>query len=365
MNFLFGLAIPFISALLISAVLIPCWIRVCHKWHLFETTDDRKKHKVNIPSMGGLPIFAGIFISFMILGDNTAQFSMMIAAAMILFFTGFFDDLLDLPAMRKLLLQIFAASLVVSQGSTITGLFGLFGIESLPVIFQYPVTVIFIVAITNAYNLVDGIDGLAGSLGAMSALIFGALFYDYGRMDFAILSFCTAGALIGFLFYNFHPARIFMGDTGSLIIGFLLAVQAVNLLSINEFQGSGNVLITPALIVAVLFVPVYDVLRVSVIRMITGNSPFRPDRNHVHHMIIRQGFGQRVTTILIVAINMIFVMLSLIFSSMNINLFMLMSICLGMITINTLVMNWMANLYGKLGGRIYNRVAAKQDIPVS
>ncbi|CAN5529580.1 MraY family glycosyltransferase [soil metagenome] len=357
MNLIVYLLLPLCLSLLITALLIPCWIRVCNKWNLYEMTDERKQHRHRVPTLGGMAIYAGIIISYLILGQelSAVQVKYLIAASLILYFTGFFDDLLDLPPGRKLLLQVLAAGLIAFGGTRITNLYGIIGIEEIPLFLQYPITILFIVGITNAYNLVDGIDGLAGSLGTMSAVIFGVLFYQYDKIDFAILSFCMAGALIGFLKYNFHPAKIFMGDTGSLIIGFLLASQAISLLNINEFRGDGITVINPALIAAVLFVPVYDVLRVSVIRILTGYSPFRPDRNHVHHMIIGQGFGQRVTTVLIVVMNLVFVLLAFLFSSMNINLFILMSLCIGMITINTLVMTWLAGIYGKLGGRLYGR----------
>ncbi len=354
MSFLMTIFLPFIISLIITMLVIPSWINVCKKWNLFEKTDDRKLHHESVPTMGGLAIYAGIIISFLLLSKQLSNqpIQYLIAGSLILFFTGFFDDLLDMNAKKKLALQIIASSIVVFGGIRITNLYGFLGINEIPIWLQYSVTILFIVSITNAYNLVDGIDGLAGSLGVMASLIFGWLFYQFEYTDYAILSFCMTGALVGFLKYNYHPAKLFMGDTGSLILGFLLATQAINLLDIREIPNAKVSIISPALVAAVLFVPVYDVIRVCVIRILTGVSPLRADRNHVHHMIGSRGFGHRITTIIIVIINLIFVGMAIVFSKLNINLFLLMSVCLGMITINTLVMTKLANIYKKMGGQV-------------
>ena len=362
MSILSSVILPVTFSFIITLMIIPSWIKVCRKWTLFEKPDDRKRHKESIPTMGGLAIYAGIMIAFLLLSTELSHQTIqyLITGSLILFFTGFFDDLLDLHALKKLGFQIIAAVIVAYGGVRFTNLYGFAGIYDIPLWLQYSVTVLFIVSITNAYNLVDGIDGLAGSLGIMASLIFGGLFYMFGYNDYAVLSFCISGALAGFLKYNFHPARIFMGDTGSLILGFLLATLAINLLSLAEIPNAKITIVSPALIAAVLFVPVYDVVRVSVIRILTGNSPLQADRNHVHHMIGARGFGQRVTTLIIVFINLLFVALAVFFSTMNINLFLLLSICTGMITINTLVMSKLAFWYGKMGGRV-NR----KEIPTS
>lgn len=351
-----SLILPSICAGGITLLLISYWIKVCHKWNLFESLDDRKKHKHKIPTMGGLGIFAGIYISFILFGQDSISYQMrfVLASSMLLFFTGFFDDLIEIAASKKLMVQICSALLISYGGMRFHSLFGLFGIEDIPVWAQYLTTVLFVVLITNAYNLVDGIDGLAGSLGMLSSMIFGAIFLIHHESNLALLSFCMAGALFGFLVYNFNPAKIFMGDTGSLIVGFLLAVQAVNCLSINSLT-PGLIVVSPTLVAGVLFIPVYDVARVSMIRILIGYSPFRPDRNHVHHMIMSQGFGQRVTAMIILIINSTFVVMSVVFSNLDINLFLIMAVCLGMITINTLVMSHLASIWPKLGGKVYNK----------
>ncbi len=344
-------------AMLITAALIPYWIHVCVKWNLFEKTDDRKKHKVNVPTMGGIAIFAGIIISFLSFRHESSEYNigLLIGATVLLFFTGFFDDLIDLPPSRKLSFQGIAAIMIIVAGFRIDSLFGLMGISTLPLLASWLVTVFFIIAVTNAVNLIDGLDGLAGSLTLMASMIFGMLFLQAGNASLAMLSMCICGAVFGFLLYNFHPARVFMGDTGSLVLGFLLSIQAIALL---QLYAAGTVevqVLKPSLIMAVLFVPLYDVLRVSVIRILTGYSPFHPDRNHVHHMISGQGFGQRVTTLLIAAINLLYVMIALVFPGMDMNSFLILAVCLGMLMMNTLSMSWLAMMYSRLGGKLFDR----------
>jgi UDP-GlcNAc:undecaprenyl-phosphate/decaprenyl-phosphate GlcNAc-1-phosphate transferase len=353
MNEIDSIIIAFGCALLITAALVPSWINVCHKWHLFEANDERKNHSRITPTLGGLAIYAGLMISFLLLGHKLGVHAVkaLMAASLILFFTGFFDDLLNMAAWKKLLLQVTASGIIAYGGTRIIDMQNILGINDLPVWMHYPATMFIIVVITNAFNLIDGLDGLAASLGILVSAIFGLIFYNHGRYDFAILSFCLSGALSGFLIYNFHPARIFMGDTGSLIVGFILASLSIELLSLPHTPGL--VAVSPGLIVSVLFIPLYDVLRVMMIRMVTGNSPFRPDRNHIHHMILSIGFSQRMVTIVILGINGLFIGMHFIFPKMNINLYGLMCICMGMLIINTRTMRMVATMYRRLGGRLY------------
>lgn len=347
-----------ITAMLVCAMLIPAWMNVCRRWNLFERKDARKWHKDSIPTMGGIAMFAGISISFSVYAGEPVTYnsSLLIAATVTSFFTGFFDDLIDLKPSQKVVFQLLSAVLVIVAGFRIESLCGFAGIEQLPLVVSWGFTVFFILAVTNALNLIDGLDGLAGSLTFISSFLFGVLFIQAGDYSMATLSFCICGAVFGFLMYNFHPARIFMGDTGSLVLGFLLAVQAIALFQ-HYSQGSMEVpQLTPALIAAALFVPMYDVMRVSAIRMLTGYSPFHPDRNHIHHMIIGQGFGQRSTTVIIAAFSCLYVGIALLFPNMGITSFVILSVCLGMLTMNTLTMSWLALMYGRMGGRLYGRI---------
>ncbi len=344
--------IPTLLALSITYLLIPLWISVCHKWKLFDFPDERKQHAPSIPTMGGLAIFAGIFMSFFLFADslNIETIRYLLCGVLLLFFTGFFDDLLDLPAMKKLAIQVLAAVIVVAGGSRIGSFYGLFGIHAIPEWAQYAASIGFIIAVTNAYNLIDGIDGLAGSIGLISSLILGFIFLEYQQDMYAILSFCISGSLVGFLFYNFHPARIFMGDTGSLLIGFLLSTLSINLLQVNEMSHSGSVLISPSLIAAVLFIPIYDTLRVFVIRLLNGDSPIKADRNHLHHMIIRQGFTHKGAAILLSLFNLSVIAFEHFMGFLNVNLFLILTICISIITMNTFVLQFLIRVRKKFSG---------------
>lgn len=352
MNEIALLIAPVALAIAVTIVLTPCWMAVCKKWHLFDTPDDRKHHIKTTPSMGGLAIFAGLFISFFIFsGDvNFYKLKFVLVGTLLLFFTGFFDDLLNIPPHKKLVAQVLAALIVIAGGTRITNLYGIIGIHEIPSLFQFPITLLVIVFFINAYNFIDGIDGLAATLGIISALIFGYMFFKYGQTDFALLCFCLMGALTGFMFYNFHPAKIFMGDTGSLVIGFLLVAFAINLLDVNAATFSHQPVISPTLIFAVLFIPVYDILRVSVIRILNGDSPLKADRNHIHHMILRQGFGHAGATIILAVFNVFIIALVYMLDTLNANGFILLTICVAMISINSFVMLRIASVRDKVLG---------------
>ena len=167
MTYLLHNVAPFGLSLLIAIVLIPVWISICRKWHLFDEPDARKHHRHLTPSMGGIAIFAGLFISYLSFAiiEDPESMRYLFGASLILFFTGFFDDLMDVPARNKLMLQIGSAAVVFAGGFRIESLGGFLGIYEIPFVIQLPLTLFFIVAFTNAFNFIDGIDGLAASLG--------------------------------------------------------------------------------------------------------------------------------------------------------------------------------------------------------
>lgn len=343
------LCAPFVLAITITVVLIPAWIKVCRQWKLFDKPDVRKHHAGTTPTMGGLAIFAGVFISFFIFSGDYEfdKLKFILGASILLFFTGFFDDLMNIPPYKKLVMQIIASLIIIAGGTRLTNMYGILGIYEIPVWLQVPVTLFIVLLFVNAFNFIDGIDGLAATLGIIISAIFGFLFFKHGQVDFALLCFCLTGALTGFLFFNFHPAKIFMGDTGSLVIGLLLISFAINLLGMNHLSEGEVVVISPSFIFAVLFIPIYDITRVSVIRMLNGDSPFKPDRNHIHHMILRQGFGHRGASFILAAFNLLMILLQYFLSSINVNGFIILSICAAVLTVNAFVMIQIAGLRNK------------------
>ena len=176
------------------------------------------------------------------------------------------------------------------SGIRITRFGGLFGITELHIVAQYIVTVVTIVGITNAFNLIDGIDGLAGGLGFMSLVTLGIFLTISKDLNYAMIAFALAGALLGFLYFNFNPARIFMGDTGSLVLGFVIAVLCVQLMKVNALYTAPIVPNIYVFTLGIVMIPVFDTLRVFGTRIWKGRSPFSADKTHIHHLITNKGF---------------------------------------------------------------------------
>lgn len=280
-------------AFLISYFSIPVIIEVAKYKKLYDEPDPRKVHKKVIPTLGGLGIFAGFVLATLIgappSGGGGLQYFM--AASLVIFFLGIKDDILILSASKKFLGQLFAAAVIIKFGGIqLTSMYGFLGIYDLPNTAGILLTVFTIIVITNSFNLIDGIDGLAGSLGILTSLIFGWYFFETGQVLYSIMALSLAGSLGGFLIYNFSPAKIFMGDTGSLLIGLITSVLVIKFINVASDPGSVFPLKSaPALGFAILMVPLFDTLRVVTIRVFNRRSPFCPDRNHIHHFLLDLG----------------------------------------------------------------------------
>lgn len=221
-------------AFLITFFSIPVIIEVAKDKKLFDVPGGRKVHHAVIPTLGGLGIFAGFIIATLI-GVPVSQASVLqyfIAAIMIIFFMGIKDDILILTATKKFVGQLIAASILIKFGGIrITDMYGLMGVEALSPTVSFLITLFTIVVITNSFNLIDGVDGLAGSLGLVTSIIFGTYFYFSGELMYSVIALSLAGSLVAFLIYNFNPARIFMGDTGSLLIGLVNSILVIKFIS--------------------------------------------------------------------------------------------------------------------------------------
>ena len=349
-TYLFHFVLPFGLAMIISVALIPLWITVCKRWKLFDEPDVRKHHSGIIPSMGGIAIFAGLFISFLVFADiyDHNKIRYLFGALLILFFTGFFDDLMDIPAVKKLLLQVISGSVIYYAGFRITSFDGLLWIHEIPELMQLPVTLFIVILFTNAYNFIDGVDGLAGCLGVIMTSCFGTMFLHYGKTDFAVLSFCATGALLGFLLYNFSPAKIFMGDTGSLVIGFMVSVLAIELL--NTGMAQPEIAVNPVLIASTLFIPLYDITRVFLIRILNGSSLFKADRNHMHHLMLGFGFGHRSVALLMASMCLTFTIIPQVLQNVTPNALLLLFPIVTYIFIHPFVLGSVASLHHRIFG---------------
>ncbi|TAL50005.1 MAG: undecaprenyl/decaprenyl-phosphate alpha-N-acetylglucosaminyl 1-phosphate transferase, partial [Chitinophagaceae bacterium] len=216
---------------------------------------------------------------------------------------GIMDDLKDLSARYKLVIEAGLATLLAISGIRITSFGGLFGIYDLAITAQYTFTVLAIVGITNAFNLIDGIDGLAGGLGFMSLITLG-IFLTLSR-DFnnALIAFALAGGLLAFLYFNLNPAKIFMGDTGSLVLGFTIAVLCVQLMKVNAFAARPVVPYINIFTLGIVLIPVFDTLRVIGTRIWKGRSPFSADKTHIHHLITNNGYSHSLAARVICVIH--------------------------------------------------------------
>lgn len=290
-DFKFGV-LTYVMAFVLTLICIPPVIFMVRRFKLFDRPNARKEHTVPTPTFGGISIFAGMMVSLLLwFNFNNHPSTVTFFLSMILLFgVGVMDDLKDLAARYKLVIEVGVASLLAVSGIRITNFGGLLGITELHIVAQYIVTVVTIVGITNAFNLIDGIDGLAGGLGFMSLITLGIFLTISKDLNYAMIAFALAGALLGFLYFNFNPARIFMGDTGSLLLGFVIAVLCVQLMKVNALYTAPMVPNIYVFTLGIVMIPVFDTLRVFGTRIWKGRSPFSADKTHIHHLITNKGF---------------------------------------------------------------------------
>lgn len=333
------LGVIFILSCVISYFVIPIIKRVAEKRQLFDHPDDQRKlHSEAIPTLGGIAIFVAFLFSYSVSpwADSLGGYSYFAAAVLILFFVGLKDDLVVLSATKKLVAQLTAAGLIIfGSDMLIDNFHGVFGLAEIPFWLAVPITFFTVIVLINAINLIDGIDGLAGGIGVIASAIFGTAFLYVGALPMAMFSFCLAGALLGFLYYNFSPATIFMGDTGSMLLGFLLAVQTIEFIALSSdplFAAVfGNA--SAVLPVAILGFPLFDTLRVVFKRMRRNKSIFRPGQDHVHHELLRMGLSHRHASLLLYAKSLFLVAVIGTMALFNINV----NILLGAVILTSLL----------------------------
>src|SRR6201991_178477 len=220
---------------IISFLAIPVVLQIANQKKLYDVPDERKVHTHAVASLGGVGIFGGFLLASLlsIQGYLNPEFQYFFAAALVIFFLGLKDDLVVLSASKKFIGQMVAASILIHLGKIrIDSMHGLFGFEQLPEAFALALTYLTIIVVINSFNLIDGIDGLAASLGIMTMLIFGTYFYMVGFQAYALLAYSLGGSLIAFLIFNHHPAKIFMGDSGSLMIGLINAIMVIKFINV-------------------------------------------------------------------------------------------------------------------------------------
>jgi UDP-GlcNAc:undecaprenyl-phosphate GlcNAc-1-phosphate transferase len=310
---MFDILLSVIISFSISFLAIPVIITVAERKKLYDEPNERKVHIGPIPSLGGLGIFAGFIIAALITIPfaQASEFQYFMAAAFVIFFLGLKDDILIISPVKKFIGQVLAAFLIIYKGGVqIHSMHGFLGLQELPEMFSLLLTYFAVIVIINSFNLIDGVDGLAGSLGLMATTVLGFYFLKIGAAPYAILAFSLAGSLLAFLIFNFHPAKIFMGDTGSLLIGLLTSILVIKFINIASSPLVGAPMeASPAIGFVILMIPLLDTLRVFAIRIFNRRSPFSPDRNHVHHLLLDRGFSHRSITLVLVSINILFITL--------------------------------------------------------
>lgn len=309
---MYSVILGFITAFTLTFFIIPLIIRVAKERRLYDRPNERSAHRVPTPSLGGIAIFAGA-ICGIVLWTPLPVFGVLqyiLAAFVMIFLIGVHDDLMPLSPTKKFVSQLLVAVvLAYKAGVSLTSFYGLFGIGELPELTGFLLSIVVIIAIINAFNLIDGIDGLAGSIGLLTCLTWGSWFFYLGDAAMAVVSFSLAGAILAFLRYNITPAQIFMGDTGSLLIGTVSAILAIKFIQSNyqEPLPALHFHAAPAIAVGVLILPLFDTLRVFVCRIWQGRSPFHPDKNHIHHLLLGTGLSHMQATVVLVLVNGAFI----------------------------------------------------------
>ncbi len=321
------LILVFLTAFIVVLYSTPALIKVAVLKRLIDSpTEERKIHKRSVPTIGGIIIFAGTLFAYSLwftvddiiyydkIYQSVTEFKLIIATSLILFFVGVKDDIIGTAPVKKLFAHIVVALILVLMGNIrITSLHGIFGVYDIPFWGSVFLSIFTYVVVVNSFNLIDGVDGLAAGVGFLSCCAFGAWFVSAHEFPYAALSFSLGGALLGFLIFNFSPAKIFMGDSGSLVIGMFVCVLAIKMIEypIQELNSFWVHVSKPVFAVAALIYPLLDTLRVFIIRAVKGQSPFQADRSHLHHKLIDCKFGHVKTVIIIYTFTLITIGFSL------------------------------------------------------
>ena len=315
----------FLLCMFLAGFMIPKILLISFRKKLFDKHDERKIHQGTVPRLGGLAFSPVIFFSVVLvvavnfvlgrgdliahLNENSVEMAFAYCSLIMLYVVGIADDLIGVRYIAKFYVQIMCGILLVLGGIWIDNLNGIFGIYELPTIVGYLLTILVIVFFTNAINLIDGVDGLASGLSIAASLVYAFSFIIVGYYLYAAMAFATLGVLIPFYYFNVFGnvdkgKKIFMGDTGSLTLGFILSFLSIKLLYIlnHEVTESPNPFV---LAFAPMLVPCFDVLRVFMRRIRKHESPFLPDRTHIHHKLMALGLSTRRTMVTVVGLSIV------------------------------------------------------------
>lgn len=333
-NWIANDVICFFISIVVSGILIPQILLIAFRKKLFDKVDERKIHKGVVPRLGGIAFFPSILFSFcLVVGCNLKYFGwetagvyfevvvpfyFMVCAVLLMFLVGIADDLLGVKYLAKFVVQILASFLIVVSGVYINNYFGLFWLQEVPDWVGWISTAFMVVYVVNAINLIDGIDGLASGLSTVAFVFYAIIFYFGGQYAYSLLAAAAAGTLLPFFYYNVFgnakkQKKIFMGDTGALTTGMILIFCAIAVLHIGEAPAIDNY--NPVILgISPLIIPLFDVVRVYLHRVIRHRNPFLPDKSHIHHKLLALGLNQRVALSIIMLWSMIFIVINLLLS---------------------------------------------------
>ncbi|CDN31042.1 Undecaprenyl-phosphate N-acetylglucosaminyl 1-phosphate transferase [Mucinivorans hirudinis] len=334
--------VAFFVSLVLGLMIIPSIVVIANKKRLMDTIDERKEHTTPTPRLGGISFFPIALITFcFLLGlrffwgyyfssdystDLVQQFMFIATALATIFMLGIADDLVGVGYVYKFAIQLICAALLVAAGVRITDLGGLFAIAEIPKWVSIPLTIILVVFIINAYNLIDGINGLCSGLSILTLTSFAFWFVSVGNLIYAMLIMSFVGVIFAFFYFNAVGKKmsIFMGDTGSLTIGLLISFISFKFIALtNSSPFYAHFYCPIAVVLGLIFIPVFDAMRVFVSRLRRGKHPFEADRTHIHHKLLDVGFTHIQSTFVLLILQMFFALFNLVLSQyfmLNINI---------------------------------------------
>ncbi len=328
---------------IIGLVGMPVVVRIAKAKGFVVRPNKRMSHTGEVPNIGGLNICFSFILTYMLFEfDQMSQNQFFLIGLFTIMVIGFIDDVLVLSPIAKLEGETLAAiALIGFADIRLTHLHGLFGITEIGIIPSYLISLFVLIAIINAINLIDGIDGLASGLGIIYCLFFAVYFGLAGESSWSILAICMIGALAVFFIYNVFGNRekIFMGDSGSLLLGYLITAFVFHFCELNAYHMVPETLqmnAAPAVAICVLTIPIFDTIRVSLTRIKQHRSPFQPDKNHIHHLLLRTGLNHIQTTCVLLSISLLFIGLAIL--GRNWNMWLLLTADFAVATCFTMIL---------------------------
>ena len=306
-NIIIKILLIVLTTFLFTLLIVPFIKKIAFHIDAVDIPNKRKVHTKPMPRLGGLAIYFGFLLGYMLFGKHSATMNSILIGSFIIVLTGVIDDIKPLKASHKFLGQLVATMIVVFYGNIVLKDVSAFGLYINFELLAYPLTIMFILGCINCMNLIDGLDGLAGGISSIYFLTIGiiAAINNSIGLDF-ILTFVMLGSTLGFLIHNFYPASIFMGDSGSMFLGFIIAVIAL--------LGFKNVTMTSLIIpLLILAIPILDTLFAIIRRVLKGESISTPDRFHIHHQLLNRNFSQRTTVLIIYVVNLLFSFASIVY----------------------------------------------------